>query len=167
MVRGGSNFLGRIDGVPAKRGFRVSWVRGPLALGRRCGPISTPFHTAQRTATPTPTAAVPIAIGYSGDALHTPLSPRPAPEVPQGRWTDASSRPPHRCSSISTLDLDRVTGLFTTAVRAAPRGAGASGRCLGRFPPGGVDILPVRPIWIGRATYKQAAQTVWCEARGP
>jgi len=142
MVRGGSNFLGRIDGVPAKRGFRVSWVRGPLALGRRCGPISTPFHTAQRTATPTPTRSArsssppPSRLRPATPATPCtpPLSPRPAPEVPQGRWPDElPSRPPHRCSSISTLDLDRVTSLFTTAVRAAPRGACASGRCLGRY----------------------------------
>lgn len=81
MVRGGSNFLGRIDGLPARPGFVLAEVRGPLALGRRCGPISTPVphglahgntHAYQISALLI-AAAVPIAIGYSGDALHTPF----------------------------------------------------------------------------------------------
>ena len=59
----------------------LAGVRGPLALGRRCGPISTPVphglahgntHAYQISALLI-AAAVPIAIGYSGDALHTPF----------------------------------------------------------------------------------------------
>jgi len=87
MVRGGSNFLGRIDGLPARPGFVLAEVRGPLALGRRCGPISTPFHTAQRTATPTPTRSArsssppPSRLRPATPATPCtpPLPPRPAP----------------------------------------------------------------------------------------
>jgi hypothetical protein len=82
MVRGGSNFLGRIDGVPAKRGFRVSW--GPWAARPRPtlrpdqhpvphGPAHGNTHAYQISALLI-AAAVPIATGYSGDALHTPFT---------------------------------------------------------------------------------------------
>jgi hypothetical protein len=74
-------FSGASTASPQSEGFVLAGVRGPLALGRRCGPISTPVphglahgntHAYQISALLI-AAAVPIAIGYSGDALHTPF----------------------------------------------------------------------------------------------
>jgi hypothetical protein len=96
MVRGGSNPLGRIDGVPARPGFVLAGVRGPLASADAAARSAPPLHTAQRTATPTPTrsphsSSLPPSRSRSATPATPctpPLSPRPAPEVPQGRWTD-------------------------------------------------------------------------------
>jgi hypothetical protein len=72
------------------------------------------------------------------------------------------ARQPQPTRSAS-LDPDRVTGRSPPLCGRHSRRPGPSDRWLGRFLAGGLDILPVRPIWIGRATYKKAAQTVRCE----
>ena len=59
------------------------------------------------------------------------------------------ARQPQPARSAS-LDPDRGTGRSPPLCGRHSRRPGPSDRWLGRFLPGGVDILPVRPMWIGR-----------------